>query len=211
MTEPAGTPQHILDRSHDNATGIGHLVLESARLQWSLGQLLAALVEPSNPALGLAIWNAIKSDRSQRDILEAAAKVSLAHDQNAMSDVQWLLEQANSRAPYRNDAVHTAFFFETGDDGNIRLVPDALSNPGRLQRLSDDDLPTLFARHRDDLTALYRYADKLTDHFVLTGDEQPPLPERPQLPSNGRPRNRTESDRQNSAKQPEPQLRSSRE
>jgi hypothetical protein len=211
MTEPAGTPQHILDRFYPYAAEIGHLVYASARLQWSLGQLLAALVEPSKPALGLAIWNAIKSDRSQRDILEATAKVSVAHDQNAMSDVLWLLEQANARATDRNDAVHTAFFFETGDDGNIRPVPDALSNPGRLQRLTDDDLPTLFARHRDDLTALYRYADKLTDHFVPTAGEQPAWPERPQLRPSGQPRNRKEGDRQTVAKQSVPPPQSSPE
>ena len=199
MTEPAGTPPHILDRFHPHATEIGHFVYASARLQSSLGELFAALVEPSNPALGLAIWNAIKSDGSQRNILEAAAKVALAHDQNAMSDVLWLLQWAKAIATYRNDAVHTAFFFETGDDGNIHPVPDPLSNPGRLQRLADDDLPALFVRYRDELTTLYRYADKLTDQCRQEG-ERPPWPERPQLRPSGQSQTRKGPGRQTVAK-----------
>jgi hypothetical protein len=181
MVEPAGTPRHILDRFEKHATAIGHLVYASARLQRSLAHLFAALVRPSEQAIPLAIWETLKSDSSQRSILRAAAKVVLDDRSDTLADVLWLLDNADKRATDRNDAVHTAFFFTTGDDGEIVPVPDPMSNPRRLERLDDKDLPKTLAMHRDNLTALYRYADKLTDQFLLGDDERPSYPEKPQL------------------------------
>jgi hypothetical protein len=211
MTEPP-TPRHVLDRFAEHATEIGHLVYASARLQWSLGELFAALVGTGKP-ISIAIWNSLKSDRSQRDILEAAAKVALADDADAKSDVFWLLQEADARAIDRNDAVHTAFFFTNNEDGEIVPVPDPMSSPGRLQRLTDSGLPLpgLFAAYHSSLTALYRYADKLTDQFLPTEGERPPWPEKPQLQPSGQSLNRKGSNRQIAAKPPEPQLRSSQE
>jgi hypothetical protein len=51
-----------------------------------------------------------------------------------------------------------------------------------LERLANNkNLPEQLAMHRDNLTALYRYADKLTDHLLLGEDERPPYPDRPPL------------------------------
>ena len=170
MAEPAGTPRHILDRFEKHATAIGHLVYASARLQWSLAHLFAALVRPSEQAIPLAMWETLKSDRNQRSILRAAAKIVLGDRSDTLADVLGLLENADERATDRNDAVHTAFFFMTGDDGEIVPIPNPMSNRGRLERLANNkNLPEL-AMHRDNLTALYRYADKLTDHLLLGED-----------------------------------------
>jgi len=182
VAEPLGTPRHILDRFERPATAIGHLVYASARLQWSLGQLFAALVKPLEQTIPLTIWGTLKSDSNQRSILRAVAKIVLCDRSDILADVLWLLENADARATDRNDAVHTAFFFMTGDDGEIVPVPDPMSNRGRLERLANNkNLPEQLAMHRDNLTALYRYADKLTDHLLLGEDERPPYPERPPL------------------------------
>jgi hypothetical protein len=181
VAEPAKTPRHILDRFEKHATSIGHLVYASARLQWSLAHLFAALVGPSEQATPLAIWETLKSDGNQRNMLRAAANMVLADRSNILEDVLWLLKNADKLATDRNDAVHTAFFFTTGDDGEIVPIPDPMSNPKRLERLEDKNLPKKFAMHRDNLTLLYRYADQLTDHLLLDDDERPPYPERPHL------------------------------
>jgi hypothetical protein len=60
---------------------------------------------------------------------------------DTLADVLWLLDNADKRATDRNDAVHTAFFFTIGVDGEIVPVPDPMSNPRRLERLDDKDLP----------------------------------------------------------------------
>jgi hypothetical protein len=206
-----GTPKHILDRFEKHATEIGHLVFAWARLQQNLGHLFAALVEPADPRIGLAIWGALKSDRTQRDILQAAATVVLADHPDAKADVLWLLKETGDRTTGRNDAVHTAFLFRTDDDGNIVPVPDAVNGPGRLQRFRDKDLPELFASQRDDLTALYRLAAALTDQFMPAEDARPPWPGRPQLQSSDRSPTREEPSHQTVSKLPEPQPRSSQQ
>jgi hypothetical protein len=204
------TPQHILDRFEKHATEIGHLVFAWARLQQNLGHLFAAVVRASDPQIGLGIWGALKSDRTQRDILEAAAKVVLADRPDAEADVLWLLKAAGDRTTGRNDAVHTAFLFTTDDDGDIVPVPDVVNSPGRLERFKDKDLPELFARQRDDLTELYRFTAALTDQFLPIEGERPPWPERPQLRSSDQPPSRKGERRQNAPKRPERQPRPSR-
>jgi hypothetical protein len=181
VAEPVGTPRHILDRFEKHATAIGHLVYASARLQWSLAHLFAALVRPTEQSVPLSIWETLKSDGNQRNILRAVANKILADRSNILADVLWLLCNADKLATDRNDAVHTAFFFTTGDEGEIVPVPDPMSNPKRLARLEDKNLPEKFAMHRDDLTKLYRYADQLTDHLLLDEQERPSYPHRPQL------------------------------
>ena len=179
VAQPVG--RHVLDRFKTHATAIGHLVYASARLQWSLAHLFAALVRPTEQSVPLAIWDAIKSDSNQRNMLRAAANKVLADRSNILEDVLWLLKNSDKLATDRNDAVHTAFFFTTAEDGEIMPVPDPMSNPKRLERLEDKNLPKKFAMHRDNLTLLYRYADQLTDHLLLDDDERPPYPERPHL------------------------------
>src|SRR5262249_44742882 len=99
--------------------------------------------------MGLAIWNVIKSDRSQRDVLEAAAKVVLADLRNLKDEILWLVTEINKRVIDRNDAVHTAFLFATQEDGEIAPVPDVFGNP-RLLRLEGEDLIAKFEASRDD-------------------------------------------------------------
>ncbi|MGB6176907.1 MAG: hypothetical protein WBF43_11380 [Methylocella sp.] len=185
MAEPVGTPRHILDRFAKHATAIGHLVYASARLQWSLAHLFAALVGPTEQSLPLTIWESLKSDSNKRNMLRDSAKLVLANRSNILDDVLWLLGKADTLATDRNDAVHTAFFFTTRDDGEIVPVPDPMSNPKRLKRLDDKNRPEMFAMHRDNLTMLYRYADTLTDYLLLDDHERPPFPQKPQLRSRG--------------------------
>jgi hypothetical protein len=171
-------PQSILDRFEKHAAEIGHLVFAWARLQQSLGRLFTALVGGSNPGIPLAIWVALASDRSQRDILEAVAKIALADCPEAKADVLWLLKAAGDRTTGRNDTVRNAFLFSTPDYRDILPVPDFVNNPGRLERFTSRELPD---KQCEDLMALSRFAAALADQFLPGDRAHTQWPERPQL------------------------------
>jgi hypothetical protein len=204
MAGSAKTPPHILERFAEHATEIGHLVFAWARLQQNLGQLFAAIVCRSTPEMGLAIWSALKSDRSQREVLEAATEVALIDLPKLRDEIFWLLREIDNRVVDRNDAVHTAFLFASQEDGEIAPVPDIMSNPGRLVRLGGKDLIEKFEASRDDAFALYRYTAALTDQLSLSESERPAWPERPQLQSGAQSQSRKGQRRQIAAKRSQP-------
>jgi hypothetical protein len=72
--------------------------------------LLFAVVSGAKREVALAIWYSTKSDRAQREMLQAAADATNSERSKqlprASDALKWLLDRANELAEARNDAVH---------------------------------------------------------------------------------------------------------
>ena len=95
-------------------TAVGRSATEWNSLHDLLCNLLRNIVEPLPHALPdkspvIAMWNSLHSDRSQRNLLKAAAKASLENDQNlpkAWVDIDWLIKSIEPIAVSRNTIIH---------------------------------------------------------------------------------------------------------
>ena len=101
----------IEDAFRPYVLAIGNVAHSWNRLQEELAKLFCAVTGLDN-SMGLGIWHALKSDRSQRDLLEAAIKVGATWQTwsttypTACADLLWIIERANKVADQRNDAIH---------------------------------------------------------------------------------------------------------
>src|SRR6266700_3654702 len=110
------------------ALQIGHIVYEWNHLQDILSGLFCTVVEAKIPDIPLAIWFSTKSDQAQRDMLRDAAdhaitlyKLIKGNNEyvpptklDGLESVKWLVNQANTFAQKRNDAIHSPFSFVIG-------------------------------------------------------------------------------------------------
>lgn len=196
------TPDDILEAFAAHAPQIGHIVFAWSRLQERLSDLFT-LVSGTDESISYAIWRALYSDRSQRDILSAAANVALkdyarpdglTDGPSPLDDVNWLLERADGLSGDRNVAIHSPYLFEMRD-GTLSVV---LNRPGR--QLSDTELAREFEIYRDEITALWRYAEALASVIKIKSGPRPPWPERPLLRASARSQNRRQRRRADVAK-----------
>src|ERR1700722_15244380 len=101
MTERAFTPY---------ALEIGHLARSWNQLQENLCLIFTRVATADNTNIGRAIWYAVRSDLSQREMLKAVCGAPGAIDKRnrptALNDIGWLLKTANGLAEQRNAAVH---------------------------------------------------------------------------------------------------------
>jgi hypothetical protein len=197
------TPDDILEGSAAHATQIGHIVFAWNRLQERLSDLFA-LFTGTDERISYAIWRSLTSDRSQREILAAAANIalkdyvrpdSLTDKPSPLDDVNWLLVQADALAGARNQTIHAPYRLEMRD-GALAVVMN--TRAGRL--LSDPDLVKEFETYRDEITALWRYAEALASVIKVKSGPRPPWPERPLLRASARSPSRRQRRRAAAAK-----------
>src|SRR5271166_6322302 len=99
-------------------TALGQFALAWNDLQESLGALFWTIMSP-RPVEGafvhseaLHVWHAIKSDRSQREMLKTAINHLTIDWQRPklVGETNWLVDRANELANWRNDAIHSPLF-----------------------------------------------------------------------------------------------------
>jgi hypothetical protein len=133
----------------------------------------------------LAIWNALKSDRSQREILLAAAKATLVNggSQKLAEEIDWICKRADTLEDSRNDALHSPLWGAPRGPGAPIVSPVVGLGHVRANKLLGKNLLTEFRWCRECSTVLRDYATEL-DFAFCRGR---PLPDRPKLPSRGAP------------------------
>ena len=96
-------------------------------LQEALGQLFCTVTGLADNT-GPAIWHSTTNDRSQREMLRAAARVC-SHPRlttqllKAKIDIKWLLDKADGVAEQRNDAVHAPMSIAIGSGTSNSCQP----------------------------------------------------------------------------------------
>jgi hypothetical protein len=161
----------------------------------------------------LAVWHALKVDRAQRDILEAAAREAriireyeTEIGKKLLAEIVWINGQANTIEDKRNDALHSPLW----GSGN-QVAPLSGLGHKRARKLVEAGtkrgLLVEFRWCRDATLALTDYIRDIND--CLSGSARRPWPERPSPPSRGQTR-KTSPHRQKSQAKPAPLPQTSR-
>jgi hypothetical protein len=152
-------------------------------LQEELANLFSDLTHTDH--LGLALWHSLKSDRSQRDLLEAALKY-FAQDEDwtaryprANDDITWLLNETNKLADKRNDAIHAPITMGIRT-GELEIVPFSFYGNPRAKKLLGKQILREFEWYERCADTLRKFA--VSVDAGLRG-ALPSWPERPQLPA----------------------------
>jgi hypothetical protein len=174
---------------------LGQLALAWNEMQEMLAVLFWTAMGMGPGAPTLAVWHAIKSDRSQRTMLRAALGTlsERVHPRSAKlsDDGAWLLNEADKLEDARNDAIHSPLCL-LGDSplGQIAgLVPTIrpeilLGNP-RAARLGERaDLLAELRWCRDRAFILADFAEAL-DRAYMNLSGRYAWPDRPKLSARG--------------------------
>lgn len=159
---------------------LGQLTLAWNDLHLALQMLFCTVMGGGFVSPYLAIWNAIKSDRTQRDVLSAAAaaKAMNGGSQRLADEIKWICDRADSLEEARNNALHSPLW---GTQGSTPTQVGPVTGLGhiRANKLAGKDLLSEFRWCRDGATTLCDYATTL-DFAFCRGK---PLPIRPTLPA----------------------------
>lgn len=145
----------------------------------AFSRLFAILISPANLQVGFAMWHTLHNDRTQRELLWAAAQVVLAKNRKMLNRVEWAKRRADALSTTRNDAAHlaTAFAVHLSEP---QVVLDVLSTaPKRVRRLENRDLNKTFITLYGDLLAMSSYVSVLGAEIAFPGHYS--LPRRPKL------------------------------
>jgi len=185
-------------------TALGQLALSWNDLQESLAGLFWTSMLTAPPQAGdvvrytaLRVWHAVKSDRSQRDMLKA----SINHQTvdwgrpKFVEDANWLLARVESLETTRNDAIHsplfhterslygTAFGASSPDE---KIAPAAwLFNPRATSLARRGHLLNELRYCRDYAIKLSDFARAIDSALVNRGTAKV-WPDRPSIPKRGK-------------------------
>src|SRR5215207_9637066 len=161
-------------------TALGSVANAWNHLHEELG-LLFCYVSGLDTTMGMNIWHSLKSDRSQRDLLDAAIKTR-AEDEDwakqfpkARESIDWMLTKIHKFAERRNDAIHAPCSIGIGDD-QFEIVPHSFFGNPKAKRLRGKDILTEFDWYTDYTDALRRYAQSLQPALGTVGYSWPDKP-----------------------------------
>ena len=179
---------------------IGQFALAWNDLQESLAGLFWSLNLPYPPSAGdsinylpLRVWHSIKSDRSQRDMLQATVK-HLSVDwgrPRLVCDANWLIDQSTKLEGARNDTIHSPLFsvdksLYGSTEARERIAPAWWQfNPKAISLMKRENLLGEFRYCRDVAIMLSDYARQIDAALI---NRLRPWPSRPSLP-NRKPKN----------------------
>ncbi len=179
-------------------TALGQLTLAWNDLHETLAILFCSVMGGGFVNQFLAVWHALKSDRSQRDILLAAVTSGLIEGgpPRLLADVTWICNQANALEDTRNTALHSPLWGSKWLSTTIQ--PAVGLGHVRAGRLAGKDLLVEFRWCRDAATVLRNFAMEI-DVVLSRGG---PWTNRPTLPNRGHGQAATHHPRTKSPRQP---------
>jgi hypothetical protein len=153
-------------------------------LQEELAQLFCEVggIDP----MGLRLWHALKSDRSQRDLLEAALHSALEDEKwakkypKAKTDITWLLVEANRLADRRNDAIHAPCTIGI-KTGQLEIVPFSFYGNPRAKKLQGKQILNEFGWYEKSADTLRHFAISIA--YCFRSGEVRTWPDRPHMPA----------------------------
>ena len=169
------------DRYHELARAIGELALVWNDLGMVLSDLFHALTRIPNGLAADAVWNSIRSDRTQRDIVFSLAKLeALGYEleSDLRADILWCLKEIEKLEDLRNYAIHSPVY---QDHIGTIVAWYELGHP-RAKNLANKDLLKEFGWFYDTTVILRRYCEQLSDSVCRPNE---PRASRPALPNRG--------------------------
>jgi hypothetical protein len=169
-----------------HARHVGEILIAWNDLQSKLFMIFWVIVSPERHQVAYGIWHCIQSDKTQRDMVLAAARGALAAKSRMLQHIEWLVDRAAALSVYRNDPAHTAIGFTTDENNKLVPVPDLVAGrDAALKRLADAPTSTYWERVRGDLWSLSYFAGSIWAHLLPppTPPVPHPFPRRPRLMS----------------------------
>jgi hypothetical protein len=150
-----------------------------------------------------AIWHALKSDRSQRDILIAAAETTIrgAIPIPFLEDIKWVCGQADKLEELRNNALHSPYWGHIGMGNKVTIMPNINLGHVRAGKLFSKNLLKEFRYCRDYCVLLSKFAWQMD---CALSDLSLPWPDRPKPPNRGETNVRKQPLQARKAKRPHP-------
>lgn len=171
---------------------LGRVAHSWNHLHEELGKVFCA-VAGLDLSVGMAIWHKLRSDFSQREILQGAitAKVSdtdwdLAHP-GALNGVTFLLTETQSLSDKRNDAIHAPCHVLPGAT-EFEITPISYFGNPRARKLIGKDILSEFDWYERWANAIKSHATEVRlaiDSGTHTWPKKPDRPTRGQLDHRG--------------------------
>jgi hypothetical protein len=155
------TTQEAEKLYEDTAGAIGHVAIQWNSLCGVLGDIFVDLVASENRTRGYAAWHGLRSDRSQRDMLEGVIKAMLPTESKLREEFIWLFGRVTSVENARNDIVHSPYAVlfrqDTEGDFDLAMIADAQTGHRRALNLKDKDIVSecRLVGHRTTVTMVY--------------------------------------------------------
>lgn len=137
--------------------------------------------------IGMAIWHSLKSDRSQRDLLQGAITAADRDEvwkityPKAKESVDWALQKINGLADRRNSAIHAPIFVPSS--GEPELTPLTMFGNPNAAKLYGKDIIQEFEWYEDYANAIKKYI--IAIEGSIGGRGTLPWPDKPVLPTVG--------------------------
>ena len=150
-----------------------------------LGQLFVVVLD-TDRELALSVWYSTDSDRTQRNMLQAATRAANTNRwlnaSDAKAEIHWLLKSADDLAIKRNDAVHAPASLYSDSEGS-EMGAAWLNGHPRARNLQGKKLLTEFRWFELWAETLSRFSEEV--QTALSFPERYPWPARPLLPTRG--------------------------
>jgi hypothetical protein len=137
-------------------------------------------------SIGMAVWHSLKSDRSQRDILEGAITAAAEAEEwqeghpGALDGVTHLVNETNKLANDRNNAIHAPCdALPNGID--FEIMPITFFRNEKAAKLRGKDILKEFTWYERRANTLRKHARDVR----LALDAQLPWPDKPRMPALG--------------------------
>lgn len=162
-------PAEIRQAVRKYAQEAGEVTWAWNRLHSALQLLFATIIDPKDLKLGTGIWQSLRSDDSQRELLRAAAIVRLAKNTAMLKRIDWLVDRTGKLGGFRNDPTHTPVM-HTEQGGKMITMPEPMTaTPARAARLNAVGYSRLYRALRGDLLHLSFYALRLRSELMAPG------------------------------------------
>jgi hypothetical protein len=173
-------PRYTAKKFRPYALAIGEATLSWNDLHVELGMLFLTVSGGGSANYFFEIWNSLRNDGAKRDILMAAAKVSLnptlERDQRAFEGVKWIVQRVGELVSDRNTVAHASL---TSTPTASSVFPNAWPGDRFARRLEGYDILAEYRRLRDTAILLRDYTGRLAQALSR---ERPSWPDRPTLP-----------------------------
>lgn len=162
------------------ANEIGWLVLAANAAHGVLHMIFVTIMDKKDPRLGGEMWNALRSDKAQRDLLVEAARYSRNVPDSVFHRLEWAADKIGKLSAIRNDAAHTPFMVEWGSGNKGKVFPQITSIPtARGDRISaQPKIEKYFKTAAADLNHLAAYCYML---LRILYDSNESWPNKPRL------------------------------
>lgn len=123
------------------------------------------------------VWHSIRSDRSQREMLDAAIKHSALASANLTEHGKWLIDRVTSLENRRNDILHSPLISWRMGTSRTVIVPNTfMRNPRAIGLAENIDVLKEIKSAANHALELSRYAERIAACLLNPGQ---PWPEKP--------------------------------